>query len=167
MQNEITKKEELFMENKMRCAVYIRTASSSEEDHQLCTQQEERIKAYIAQHDNMQYYKTFEDRGWSGAHLQRPALQQLLTDVQQHHCDVIITDALHRLTRSPRDFRSLCDMFDACGVRFIALMQHLDTATPEAQQLREAMLLFAQCEQEIKEQHSREQHCEGGTVYAE
>ncbi|MEW6481533.1 MAG: recombinase family protein [bacterium] len=102
----------------MRCAIYTRvsTDNQAEKEYNSCEAQEEKIKAFIRSQDNLKLCKVYSDPGFSGASLDRPALKELLNDITDGKMDCILTYKIDRLTRSPKDFYTLIELFDKYGV---------------------------------------------------
>ena len=71
----------------------------------------------------------YDDGGFSGGSMERPALQKLLDDVRARKFDVIVVYKVDRLTRSLADFAKLVELFDAHGVSFISVTQAFNTTT--------------------------------------
>jgi site-specific DNA recombinase len=71
----------------------------------------------------------YDDGGYSGASMQRPALQRLLADIEAGCIDVVVVYKVDRLTRALSDFAKLVEIFDRCGVSFISITQQFNTTT--------------------------------------
>lgn len=93
--------------------------------------------------------KHYDDPGYSGATLNRPALQELLADVENGLVDVILIYKLDRLTRSLRDFVRLLDLFEQYGVVFVSITQNFDTDDSMGRLILNVLLTFAQFEREM------------------
>lgn len=93
--------------------------------------------------------KHYDDAGQSGATLSRPALQDLLIDVESGLVDVVVVYKLDRITRTLLDFVRLIDLFDHCGVGFVAVTQNFDTADSTGRLILNILLTFAQFEREM------------------
>ena len=107
----------------MQCAIYTRvsTDNQAEKEYNSCEAQEEKIKAYIRSQENMKLYKVYTDPGFSGASLERSALREMLDDIIAGKIDCVLTYKIDRLTRSPKDFYTLIELFDKHGVAFISV----------------------------------------------
>jgi len=142
----------------MRCAVYTRvsTDNQAEVEFNSCEAQEAKIKSFINSQENMEIFKVYSDPGFTGANLNRPALQELLEDVRQKKIDLVIAYKIDRLTRSPKDFYQLIEVFDKSGVNFISVTERFDTSTPSGRLLRNIMLTFAQFERELTSERTRD-----------
>lgn len=97
--------------------------------------------------------KLYTDGGYSGANMERPALQQLIRDVKSHKIERVLVYKLDRLSRSQRDTLSLIeDVFLANGCEFVSMSENFDTATPFGRASIGILAVFAQLEREqIKE----------------
>lgn len=91
----------------------------------------------------------YDDGGFSGGSLVRPALRQLLADVEDGLVDVVVIYKLDRLTRSLADFVRLIDVFEASGVVFVSVTQSFDTRDSMGRLVLNVLLTFAQFEREL------------------
>jgi DNA invertase Pin-like site-specific DNA recombinase len=98
------------MTNK-NCVIYTRvsTDNQAEKEFSSCEAQEQKIKSFIASQNNWRVFKVYSDAGYSGATLQRPALQELLSDLKKEKIDIVLVYKIDRLTRSPKDFYQLIE----------------------------------------------------------
>jgi len=146
------------MQDKLRCAIYTRvsTDSQAEVEFNSCQAQEEKIKSFINSQENFLVYKVYTDAGFSRANLERQALQVMLRDIQENKINVVIVYKIDRLTRSPKDFYSLMDIFENYKVDFISITERFDTSTPSGRLLRNIMLTFAQFERELTSERTRD-----------
>jgi DNA invertase Pin-like site-specific DNA recombinase len=71
----------------------------------------------------------YDDGGYSGGSIERPALKKLLTDIQSRAVDVVVVYKVDRLTRSLADFAKIVEIFDAAGVSFVSVTQQFNTTT--------------------------------------
>jgi len=96
------------------CAIYTRvsTDTQAEKEFSSCEVQEEKIKAFIKSQNNWKVFKVYSDPGYTGANLNRPALQELLEDIKQGNIDIVLVYKIDRLTRSPKDFYYLMEIFE-------------------------------------------------------
>ncbi|MBI5208165.1 MAG: recombinase family protein [Candidatus Firestonebacteria bacterium] len=132
------------MQAKSKCAIYTRvsTDNQAEVEFNSCEAQEAKIKSFIASQENMEIFKVYSDVGFTGANIKRPALQEILEDVKQKRINLIISYKIDRLTRSPKDFYQLIELFDKYSVDFISVTERFDTSTPSGRLLRNIMLTF-------------------------
>ena len=123
---------------KLRCAIYTRKSSEEglEQDFNSLHAQREACAAYIQsqRHEGWKLLPTlYDDGGYSGGTLERPALQQLLTDIRAGHVDLIVVYKVDRLTRSLNDFAKIVELLDAQGASFVSVtqsVQHHDVDGP-------------------------------------
>ena len=102
----------------LRCAIYTRKSSEEglEQEFNSLQAQAEACEAYIRsqRHEGWTPARTrYDDAGFSGGNMERPALQQLLADIQGGRIDIIVVYKVDRLTRSLADFARLVEIFDA------------------------------------------------------
>jgi len=71
----------------------------------------------------------YDDGGFSGGNMERPALQHLLSDIRTSRIDIVVVYKVDRLTRSLADFARLVEIFDAQGVSFVLVTQEFDTTS--------------------------------------
>jgi site-specific DNA recombinase len=133
------------------CAIYTRVSTDmqAEVEFNSCEAQEQRIRAFIASQEGFKVFKVYTDAGFSGANLDRPAMQEMLKDIMAGSVDMVITYKIDRLTRSPRDFYQLIEHFEKYNAGFISVTERFDTSTPSGRLLRNIMLTFAQFEREL------------------
>ncbi len=105
-----------------RCAIYTRKSSEEglEQDFNSLHAQREACEAYVKSQagEGWQVIKTpYDDGGYSGGGMERPALQHLLEDIRQKLVDVVVVYKVDRLTRSLADFAKMVEVFDAQASR--------------------------------------------------
>jgi DNA invertase Pin-like site-specific DNA recombinase len=98
----------------------------------------------------------YDDGGFSGASLDRPALKQLLADMDARRIDCVVVYKVDRLSRSLLDFTRLLSLFDRCGVSFVSVTQDFNTATSMGRLTLNILLSFAQFEREIISERTRD-----------
>jgi DNA invertase Pin-like site-specific DNA recombinase len=98
----------------------------------------------------------YDDGGYFGGSMDRPALQKLLADVQARRIDVIVVYKVDRLTRSLADFAKLVETFDAHGVSFVSATQSFNTTTSMGRLTLNVLLSFAQFEREVTGERIRD-----------
>jgi len=140
------------------CVIYTRvsTDSQAEKEFSSCEAQEEKIRSFVASQNNWQVVKVYSDAGYSGATLERPALQQLLLDLKKEKIDIVLVYKIDRFTRSPKDFYQLIEFFEQSKIDFISITERFDTRTPTGRLLRNIMLTFAQFERELASERTRD-----------
>ena len=137
-----------------RCAVY--TRKSTEYNLELAFNsldaQREACEAYIKSqaHEGWRAIPgRYDDGAFSGASLDRPALQQLLAEVRASKIDIVLVYKVDRLTRSLADFAKLIELFDAHGVSFVSVTQSFNTSSSMGRLTLNVLLSFAQFEREL------------------
>ena len=141
-----------------KCAIYTRvsTDNQAEKEFSSCDAQEQKIKSFIASQENWQVFKVYSDAGYSGVNTDRPALQELLSDLKQEKIDIVFVYKIDRLTRSPKDFYQLIDFFEQSKIDFISITERFDTSTPAGRLLRNIMLTFSQFERELASERTKD-----------
>src|SRR5271165_1445073 len=144
-----------------RCAIYTRKSSEEglEQDFNSLHAQRESCEAFIKsqQGEGWQLVKThYDDGGFSGGTMERPALQRVLEDIRQKLIDVVVVYKVDRLTRSLADFAKMVEVFDAHGVSFVAVTQQFNTTTSMGRLTLNVLLSFAQFEREVTGERIRD-----------
>src|SRR5499433_255729 len=144
-----------------RCAIYTRKSSEEglEQEFNSLAAQREACEAYIRsqQHEGWVLSKTrYDDGGFSGGNLERPALQHLLTDVRGDRIDIVVVYKVDRLTRSLADFARLVEIFDARGVSFVSITQQFNTTSSMGRLTLNVLLSFAQFERDVTGERIRD-----------
>jgi DNA invertase Pin-like site-specific DNA recombinase len=145
----------------LRCAIYTRvsTENNLEQEFNSLDNQWEASEAYIKSqaHEGWKLIRQrYDDGGFSGGSMERPALQKLLDDVRARRIDVVVVYKVDRLTRSLADFAKLVELFDAHGVSFISVTQAFNTTTSMGRLTLNMLLSFAQFEREITGERIRD-----------
>src|SRR3954463_14915937 len=137
-----------------RCAIYTRKST----DHNLDLEfnsldaQREACEAYIKSqaHEGWRLFPArYDDGAFSGASLDRPALQELLAEVRAGKIDIIVVYKVDRLTRSLADFAKLVELFDQHSVSFVSVTQSFNTTSSMGRLTLNVLLSFAQFEREV------------------
>ena len=139
---------------KRRCAIYTRTSSDEAlaMDFNSLDAQREACENYIASQKAEGWLTVpdrYDDGGFSGGTLERPALQRLLADIEAGSVDIIVVYKIDRLSRSLMDFAKLVEVFDRKGVTFVAVTQSFNTTTSMGRLTLNILLSFAQFEREV------------------
>ena len=144
--------------NIKNCAIYTRvsTDNQAEKEFSSCEAQEQKIRSFVASQNDWQVFKVYNDAGFSGAILQRPALQELLADLKKEKIDAVLVYKIDRLTRSPKDFYQLIEFFEQAKIDFISITERFDTSTPTGRLLRNIMLTFSQFERELTSERTKD-----------
>jgi len=139
---------------KTRCAVYCRKSSEegleqefnsldAQRDAGLAYIESQRHEGWIALHDR------YEDGGFSGGNLERPALKRLLADIEGGRVDLVVVYKIDRLSRALMDFAKLVEVFDRHSVTFVSVTQSFNTTTSMGRLTLNVLLSFAQFEREV------------------
>jgi site-specific DNA recombinase len=139
---------------KLRCAVYARKSSEEGLDQEFNSldAQREACEAYVASQKAEGWVLVpdrFDDGGFSGGTLDRPALQRLIADIEARRVDVVVVYKIDRLSRSLMDFAKLVEVFDRTGVTFVSITQSFNTTTSMGRLTLNILLSFAQFEREV------------------
>lgn len=134
--------------------VRVSTQEQAQEGYSI-GEQTERLKGY-SKAMGWKVYKVYIDPGYSGGSLNRPALQQLIDDVNDHRIQKVVVYKLDRLSRSQKDTLSLIeDVFNTNNVDFVSMCENFDTSTAFGRASIGILSVFAQLEREqIKERMS-------------
>ncbi|MFN4282323.1 MAG: recombinase family protein [Alphaproteobacteria bacterium] len=139
---------------RQRCAIYTRksTEEGLEQEFNSLDAQREACEAYTASQKAEGWVllrDRYDDGGFSGGTLERPALKQLLADIEAGLIDVVVVYKIDRLSRSLMDFAKLVEVFDRCGVTFVSVTQSFNTTTSMGRLTLNILLSFAQFEREV------------------
>src|ERR1700710_1391670 len=145
----------------VRCAIYTRVSTDQglDQDFNSLDAQYEASQSYIKSqaHAGWQLIRSrYDDGGYSGGSTERPALQQLLSDIRARKLDVIVVYKIDRLTRSLADFAKLVELFDAHDVSFVSVTQQFNTTTSMGRLTLNVLLSFAQFEREVTSERIRD-----------
>lgn len=146
---------------RLRCAIY--TRKSHEEGLEL------EYNSLDAQYDSAVSYihsqkaegwtvveKRYDDGGYSGGTLERPALKSLLADIRAGEVDVVVVYKIDRLSRSLFDFAKLIEIFDQHSATFVSVTQNFNTTTSMGRLTLNILLSFAQFEREVTGERIRD-----------
>ena len=149
------------MNRALRCAIYTRKSSEEGLDQAFNSldAQREACAAYIEsqRHEGWTLLPVrYDDGGFSGGNLERPAMQRLLTDISEGKLDLIVVYKVDRLTRSLSDFAKLVEQLDAKNVSFVSVTQAFNTTTSMGRLTLNVLLSFAQFEREVTGERIRD-----------
>jgi len=138
----------------VRCAIYTRTSTEERLDTEFSSldAQRESGENYVASRRSQGWEvlpARYDDGGYSGATLDRPAAQQLLSDIKLGRVDCVLSYKIDRLSRSLLDFLKLIELFDQHEVSFVSVTQPFDTSLSMGRLMLNVLLSFAQFEREI------------------
>ena len=145
----------------IRCAIYTRKSSEEglEQSFNSLDAQREACAAFIAsqRHEGWRLIPVlYDDGGYSGGDIDRPALKRLLDDVAANKVDTIVVYKVDRLTRSLADFAKIVEALDAKAVSFVSVTQQFNTTTSMGRLTLNILLSFAQFEREVTGERIRE-----------
>lgn len=145
----------------IRCAIYTRksTEEGLEQDFNSLDAQREACEAYIKsqQHEGWALIeKQYNDGGFSGGTLERPAVKELFKDIEAGEVDIVVVYKVDRLTRSLMDFSKIVELFDSHNASFVSITQHFNTTTSMGRLTLNILLSFAQFEREVTGERIRD-----------
>lgn len=145
----------------MRCAIYTRksVANRPEMDVNSLQTQREVCQAYIkcqAHRNWVELPHHYDDGGFSGGNLERPALRRLLGDIEAGRVDMVVVYKIDRLSRSLADFVRLLDVLEKYGAGFVSVTQTFDTSDSMGRLVLNILLTFAQFERELASDRIRD-----------
>ena len=145
----------------MRCAIYTRKSSEEglEQSFNSLDAQRESSEAFILSQRQEGWHVVptrYDDGGYSGGTMERPALKRLLADVEAHKVNVIVVYKVDRLTRSLADFAKIVEALDARGVSFVSVTQQFNTTSSMGRLTLNILLSFAQFEREVTGERIRD-----------
>ena len=146
---------------RLRCAIYTRKSSEEglEQEFNSLHAQREECEAFIRsqKHEGWSMIATpYDDGGISGRTMVRPALQQLLKDIEARKIDVVVVYKVDRLTRSLADFARMVELFDKHSVSFVSVTQQFNTTSSMGRLTLNVLLSFAQFEREVTGERIRD-----------
>ena len=147
--------------SRQRCAIYTRKSSEEglEQEFNSLAAQCEACEAFIRSQRNEGWVLVrtrYDDGGFSGGNLERPALQRLLADIRAGRIDIVVVYKVDRLTRSLADFARLVEIFDAQCASFVSVTQQFNTTSSMGRLTLNVLLSFAQFEREVTGERIRD-----------
>ena len=145
----------------VRCAIYARKSTNEGLDQEFNSldAQREAVEAYIASQQSAGWVclpDRYEDGGFTGANMDRPALAHLLADIKAGKIDAVLVYKVDRLSRSLLDFARMMETFERFNVSFVSVTQHFNTATSMGRLILNVLLSFAQFEREMISERTRD-----------
>ena len=145
----------------VRCAIYTRksTEEGLEQEYSSLDAQRDAAEAYVASQKQEGWEvipKSYDDGGFTGSNMERPALQRLLADIAAGEIDCVIVYKVDRLSRSLLDFTKIVETFDQHGVSFVSVTQQFNTSTSMGRLVLNVLLSFAQFEREMISERIRD-----------
>lgn len=149
------------MSKMLRCAIYTRKSTEEGLDQAFNSldAQREACEAYIASQRQEGWRvirKAYDDGGYSGGNIQRPALQALMADIEAGQIDLVVVYKIDRLTRSLMDFSKMVEVFDRHQTSFVSITQHFNTTSSMGRLTLNVLLSFAQFEREVTGERIRD-----------
>src|SRR6266849_7474381 len=153
--------EEAPSSTPLRCAIYTRksTEEGLNQEFNSLEAQREGAAAYIASQRQLGWIlvsERYDDGGYTGGNLERPALQRLLHDIKQGQIDCVLVYKVDRLSRSLLDFARLMEIFERHQVSLVSVTQPLNTTSSLGRLTLNMLLSFAQCEREMIADRTRD-----------
>ncbi len=138
----------------IRCAIYTRKSSEEGLDQEFNSldAQRESAEAFIASQKAEGWVtlpEQYNDGGYSGGSMERPALDRLLRDITSGGIDCVVVYKVDRLSRSLLDFSRIMETFENHGVSFVSVTQQFNTTHSMGRLTLNILLSFAQFEREI------------------
>lgn len=145
----------------VRCAIYTRksTEEGLQQEFNSLDAQREAAEAFIAsqRHEGWTLIPdSYDDGGYTGANMERPALKRLLADIEAYKVDCVVVYKVDRLSRSLLDFARMVEIFEKCGVSFVSVTQQFNTTASLGRLTLNILLSFAQFEREIIAERTRD-----------
>ena len=145
----------------VRCAIYTRKSSEEglAQDFNSLDAQREACEAYIKSQMHEGWIlvdKQYNDGGYSGGTMERPAFKKLLKDIENDEIDIVVVYKVDRLTRSLMDFSKIIDVFDKHETSFVSITQQFNTTTSMGRLTLNILLSFAQFEREVTGERIRD-----------
>ncbi|NLW84454.1 MAG: recombinase family protein [Phycisphaerae bacterium] len=145
----------------IRCAIY--TRKSTEEnlglDYNTLDAQRDACEAYIKSQKSLGWVclpDQYDDGGYTGGNMDRPAFQQLMADVEDGKIDCIAIYKIDRLSRSLMDFAQIMEVLERKKVSLVSVTQQFNTTTSMGRLTLNILLSFAQFEREIISERTRD-----------
>jgi site-specific DNA recombinase len=145
----------------VRCAIYTRKSTDEglDSDFNTLDAQRESAEAYIASQRHEGWItlpQKYDDGGFTGANMERPALKRLLDDVRSGLVNCVVVYKVDRLTRSLLDFAKIMEVFDKHGATFVSVTQQFNTTASLGRLTLNVLLSFAQFEREMIAERTRD-----------
>lgn len=145
----------------IRCAIYTRksTSEGSEQDFTSLDAQREAGESYITSQKSQGWIileEKYDDYGFTGANMERPALSKLIADINASKIDCVVVYKVDRLSRSLLDFTKILQLFDSKNVTFVSVTQHFNTNSSMGRLTLNILLSFAQFEREIISERTKD-----------
>ena len=148
----------------VRCGIYTRksTEEGLEQEFNSLMAQRESAEAYILSQREQGWTvvpEQYDDGGFSGGNMDRPALKRLLADVEARKIDCVIVYKVDRLSRSLLDFATIVGVLDKHSATFVSVTQQFNTNSSLGRLTLNVLLSFAQFERELTRERTRDKVC--------
>ena len=145
----------------IRCAIYTRksTEEGLQQEFNTLDAQRESAEAYVksmASEGWVCLAERYDDGGFTGGNMDRPALKRLLNDIEAGKVDCVIVYKVDRLSRSLIDFARMMEVFEKGKVSFVAVTQQINTGTSMGRLMLNVLLSFAQFERELVSERTKD-----------
>jgi len=145
----------------MRCAIYTRksTEEGLTQEFNTLEAQRESAEAYVQSQVHAGWTALtarYDDGGYTGANLERPALRRLLIDIESGRIDCVLVYKVDRLSRSLLDFARLMEVFERCQVSLVSITQPLNTTGSLGRLTLNILLSFAEFERQMIADRTRD-----------
>lgn len=145
----------------VRCAIYTRKSTDEglDQDFNSLDAQRESASSYILSHKHEGWVclpERYDDGGFTGGNMERPALKRLLADIEAGEIDCVVVYKVDRLSRSLLDFARIMETFEKHGVSFVSVTQQFNTTNSMGRLTMNILLSFAQFEREIIAERTRD-----------
>ena len=145
----------------VRCAIYTRksTEEGLEQDYNSLNAQRDACAAYVSSQIGEGWTllpEIYDDGGFSGGNMDRPALKRLMAEIEAGRIDVVVVYKVDRLTRSLPDFSKIVEVLDKAGASFVSVTQAFNTTTSMGRLTLNVLLSFAQFEREVTGERIRD-----------
>ena len=146
---------------KFRCAIYTRKSTDEglEQNFNSLDAQRAACEAYIQSQAGEGWEclpQVYDDGGWSGGNMERPALKRLLDEISKGQVDIVVVYKVDRLTRSLTDFARIVETFDNNNASFVSVTQAFNTTNSMGRLTLNVLLSFAQFEREVTGERIRD-----------
>src|SRR5271165_1172099 len=145
----------------VRAAIYTRKSSEEglDQDFNSLDAQREAAEAFVKSQAHEGWIclaDKFDDGGYTGGNMERPALKRLMADIAAGKIDVIVVYKFDRLSRSLLDFTKMLEVFEKNNCAFVAFTQQINSATPMGRLMMNVLMSFAQFEREMVSERTRD-----------
>ncbi|MGL5029397.1 MAG: recombinase family protein [Wolbachia pipientis] len=140
------------MLKEVRCAIYTRKSNEDGLEQKFNSLDAQRVacEKYIKSREGwVALAKRYDDGGYSGSNLNRPAIKELFDDVKAGEIDCVVVYTLDRLSRETKDCIEVTSFFRRHRISFVAVTQIFDNNTPMGKFVQAVLSGAAQLEREM------------------